>query len=148
MKNKLTQQEIDDISAKVKKYVMFEFNLDINSKSRKMEYIDARTIYYKILYDFYKMTYEEIGTTVDKTHAAILNSVTNFRYNIETDKVKRQRYLRILLALELISSEEMDYMSLSDKNSKLLKIYKLVSRIPESKVDFFYEKIHTMLEYC
>jgi len=148
MKNKLTQQEITDISAKVKKYVMFEFNLDLNSKSRKMEYIDARSIYYKILYDFYSMTYEEIASTVDKTHATVLGSVYNFRYHIEPDNVKRQKYLKILLALNLISEDEKEYMNLSNKNAKLSKLYRLVSRVPEDKVDFFYEKIHTLLEYC
>ncbi len=146
MKNKLTQQEIVDISTKVKKFVMFEFNLDLNSKSRKMEYVDARSIYYKILYDFYNMTYEEIASTVDKTHASVLNATTNFKYYIEQDKYKRERYLKILLALDLISIEEREYMDISDRNANYAKLYKLIRRVPESKIDFFYEKIHILLE--
>lgn len=148
MRVRPSQEYIAEVSAKVKKFVTFEFNLDLNSKSRKTEYVDARSIYYKILYDFYRLTYEEIASTVDKTHASVLNATSNFKYYIEQDKFKREKYLKILLALELISEEEKEYLYLSNKNTKLSKLYKLISRVPDSKVDFFYEKIHTLLENC
>lgn len=148
MRSRLTQEEITEISEKLKRYITFEFNLDINSKSRKAEYIDARSIYYKILYDFYGLKYEDIAKTIDKTHASILNAVSNFTYYIERDKFKREKYLKILIALELISEEEKEYMSISNKNTELSKLYKLVRQIPIDKVDFFYQKIHTLLEYC
>lgn len=148
MRTRPSKEYITEVSAKVKKFVTFEFNLDLNSKSRKTEYIDARSIYYKILYDFYKLTYEEIASTVDKNHVSILNSTSNFKYYIEQDKFKREKYLKILLALDLISEEEKEYLYLSNKNTKLSKLYKLISRVPDSKVDFFYEKIHTLLENC
>ena len=148
MRVKPSQEYITEVATKVKKFVTFEFNIDLNSKSRKMEYIDARSIYYKILYDFYNLTYEEIAGTVDKTHASVLNATSNFKYHIEQDKYKREKYLKILLALELISEDERDYMCMSEKNTNLSKLYKLVRRIPEDKVDFFYKKIHTLLEYC
>lgn len=148
MRSRLTQEEITEISEKLKRYVTFEFNLDINSKSRKAEYIDARSIYYKILYDFYGLKYEDIAKTIDKTHASVLNAVSNFTYYIERDKIKREKYLKILIALELISEEEKEYMSISNKNTELSKLYKLVRQIPIDKVDFFYQKIHTLLEYC
>lgn len=148
MRVKPSQEYIEEVAAKVKKYVTFEFNLDLNSKSRKTEYVDARSIYYKILYDFYKLTYEEIGSTVNKNHVSILNGTSNFKYYIELDKFKREKYLKILIALDLISEEEKEYMSMSNKNTKLSKLYKLIKRVPEDKVDFFYEKIHTLLEYC
>jgi hypothetical protein len=147
MKNKLTQQEITNISTRVKKYVMFEFNLDLNSKSRKTEYVDARSIYYKILYDFYKLTYEEIASTVDKTHASVLNATSNFKYYIEQDKVKCEKYLNVLLALKLISEEEREYMKLSNKSIRLSKLYKLVQTIPDDKAEFFYQKIENLLKY-
>lgn len=148
MRTKPSQEYIADVSAKVKKFVTFEFNLDLNSKSRKTEYIDARSIYYKILYDFYKLTYEEIGETVDKNHASILNAISNFTYYIERDNIKKEKYLKILIALNLISEEEKEYMSISNKNTELSKLYKLVRRVPEDKIDFFYKKIHSLLEYC
>lgn len=148
MRTKPSPEYIAEVSAKVKKFVTFEFNLDLNSKSRKTEYIDARSIYYKILYDFYKLTYEEIGETVDKNHASILNAISNFTYYIERDNIKKEKYLKILIALELISEEEKEYMSISSKNTELSKLYKLVRRIPEDKIDFFYKKIHSLLEYC
>lgn len=148
MRTKPSPEYIAEVSAKVKKFVTFEFNLDLNSKSRKTEYIDARSIYYKILYDFYKLTYEEIGETVDKNHASILNAISNFTYYIERDNIKKEKYLKILIALELISEEEKEYMSISSKNTELSKLYKLVRRVPEDKIDFFYKKIHSLLEYC
>lgn len=148
MRIKPSQEYIAEVSAKVKKFVTFEFNLDLNSKSRKTEYIDARSIYYKILYDFYKLTYEEIGETVDKNHASILNAISNFTYYIERDNIKKEKYLKILIALNLISEEEKEYMSISSKNTELSKLYKLVRRVPEDKIDFFYKKIHSLLEYC
>ncbi len=148
MRTKPSQEYIAEVSAKVKKFVTFEFNLDLNSKSRKTEYIDARSIYYKILYDFYKLTYEEIGETVDKNHASILNAISNFTYYIERDNIKKEKYLKILIALNLISEEEKEYMSISNKNTELSKLYKLVRRVPEDKIDFFYKKIHSLLEYC
>lgn len=148
MRTKPSQEYISEVSEKVKKFVTFEFNLNLNSKSRKTEYIDARSIYYKILYDFYKLTYEEIGETVDKTHASILNAISNFTYYIERDNIKKEKYLKILIALDLISEEEKEYMSISNKNTELSKLYKLIRRVPEDKIDFFYKKIHSLLEYC
>lgn len=148
MRTKPSQEYISEVSEKVKKFVTFEFNLDLNSKSRKTEYIDARSIYYKILYDFYKLTYEEIGETVDKTHASILNAISNFTYYIERDNIKKEKYLKILIALDLISEEEKEYMSISNKNTELSKLYKLIRRVPEDKIEFFYKKIHSLLEYC
>jgi hypothetical protein len=148
MRTKPSPEYIAEVSAKVKKFVTFEFNLNLNSKSRKTEYIDARSIYYKILYDFYKLTYEEIGETVDKTHASILNAISNFTYYIERDNIKKEKYLKILIALDLISEEEKEYMSISNKNTELSKLYKLIRRVPEDKIDFFYKKIHSLLEYC
>ena len=148
MRVKPSQEYISEVSEKVKKFVTFEFNLNLNSKSRKTEYIDARSIYYKILYDFYKLTYEEIGETVDKTHASILNAIFNFTYYIERDNIKKEKYLKILIALDLISEEEKEYMSISNKNTELSKLYKLIRRVPEDKIDFFYKKIHSLLEYC
>ena len=148
MRTKPSQEYIAEVSSKLKKFVTFEFNLDLNSKSRKTEYIDARSIYYKILYDFYKLTYEEIGETVDKNHASILNAISNFTYYIERDNIKKEKYLKILIALNLISEEEKEYMSISNKNTELSKLYKLVRRVPEDKIDFFYKKIHSLLEYC
>lgn len=148
MRVRPSQEHIIEVATKVKKFVTFEFNIDLNSKSRKMEYIDARSIYYKILYDFYNLTYEEIASTVDKTHASVLNATSNFKYHIEQDKYKREKYLKILLALELISEEEKEYMSISNKNTELSKLYKLIRRVPEDKIEFFYKKIHSLLEYC
>ena len=148
MRIKPSQEYIAEVSAKVKKFVTFEFNLDLNSKSRKTEYIDARSIYYKILYDFYKLTYEEIGETVDKNHASILNAISNFTYYIERDNIKKEKYLKILIALNLISEDEKEYMNLSNKNARLSKLYRFINRVPDDRVDFFYEKIHTLLEYC
>ena len=148
MRTKPSPEYIAEVSAKVKKFVTFEFNLNLNSKSRKTEYIDARSIYYKILYDFYKLTYEEIGETVDKTHVSILNAISNFTYYIERDNIKKEKYLKILIALDLISEEEKEYMSISNKNTELSKLYKLIRRVPEDKIDFFYKKIHSLLEYC
>ena len=147
MRIKPSQEHISELSAKVKKYITFEFNIDLNSKSRKTEYIDARSIYYKILYDFYNLTYEEIASTVDKNHVSIINSTSNFKYYIEQDKFKRERYLKILIALELISEEEKEYMCLSNKPTKRSKLYKLIKHVPEDKIDFFYEKINALLEY-
>lgn len=148
MRVKPSKEYIEEISSRVKKYVTFEFNIDLNSKSRKTEYVDARSIYYKILYDFYKLTYEEIASTVDKNHVSIINATSNFKYYIEQDKFKREKYLKILIALELISEEEKEYMCLSNKNTKLSKLYKLIKHVPEDRIDFFYEKIHKLLEYC
>lgn len=148
MRAKLSKEHIEETSARVKKYITFEFNIDLNSKSRKTEYIDARSIYYKIMYDFYKLTYEEIASTVNKNHSSIINAASNFRHYIEGDKFKREKYFKILIALELISEDEKEYMCLSNKNSKLAKLYKLIKRVPEDRIDFFYEKIHVLLEYC
>jgi hypothetical protein len=146
MRTKPSPEYIAEVSEKVKKHVTLEFNIDLNSKSRKMEYVDARSIYYKILYDYYKLTYEEIAETVDKNHASIINATSNFKYYIEQDSIKKEKYIKILLSLDLISQSEVELMSISDKNTKISKLYKLVRRVPEDKIDFFYEKIHTLLE--
>jgi len=72
--------------------VIQEFlEVDITTKSRKQEFINARMIYYKILRDL-KYSWTAIGLSVKKNHATILHAVRVFDDLITYDSELKKSY--------------------------------------------------------
>tara|TARA_R100000329_G_C7616723_1_gene218990 strand:+ start:3121 stop:3525 length:405 start_codon:yes stop_codon:yes gene_type:complete len=73
---------IQDLLLTASKY----FKVDIHTKSRKQEHIEARAIVYSIMRDCLNMTYKDIGKVFNKNHATILHAVNELPYMIKYTK--------------------------------------------------------------
>ena len=134
-----------------RKAVEGEFNLNIDIKSRRFDYIVARSCYYYLCRNLLKMSYYEIGKSVGKGHATVIHSLKEFKYILADDKIKsgiyNEKFDRILLfAKNSISQKETNmsieqlvrsynhYLILSGK--RLKQIEKLKKKIKVKDDDF------------
>lgn len=99
----------------LKEIVNQAFDLNVDHRSRKTEYITARAICYKILKDQCDMTYSFIGRQFNKNHATILHSIEEFPWMAKADKDMEKTYRKILDKWLSKSSE------FTDVNPNLLK---------------------------
>lgn len=67
------------------------FGVNILSKCRKRNYVDARMVYAKILRDE-KVPYQVIGQSLLKNHASIVYYVRCIDWLLEHDKLLRRKY--------------------------------------------------------
>ena len=60
------------------------YDVDIKTKSRKRNIIDARTVFYHLLYnEGYSLT--DIGRAINKNHATVINGLRLFEIILKTD---------------------------------------------------------------
>jgi hypothetical protein len=91
------------------------FDLNVDSRSRRSEYITARAICYKILKEHCDMSYTFIGRQFNKNHATILHALDEFPWMLKADREMEKNYRKILNKW-LIKSEDC-----TDTNPSLLK---------------------------
>tara|TARA_R100000781_G_scaffold99431_1_gene63015 strand:+ start:678 stop:1160 length:483 start_codon:yes stop_codon:yes gene_type:complete len=91
------------------------FDLNVDSRSRRSEYITARAICYKILKEHCDMSYTFIGRQFNKNHATILHAIDEFPWMLKADREMEKNYRKILNKW-LIKSEDC-----TDTNPSLLK---------------------------
>lgn len=60
---------------RIKEIVEQVYKLDITSKSRKMAYVQARAIYYKMCLQFGRLSQTRIAATVNRDHATVIHSM-------------------------------------------------------------------------
>jgi hypothetical protein len=100
------------------------FDINVDHRSRKADYIMARAICYKILKEQCSMTSTFIGRQFNKNHATILHSVQEFPWMLKADKGMEKTYRKILEKWLSRASE------LPDVNPVLLK--KDIQKLEES----------------
>ena len=79
----------------IKKAVDAQFHLNIAFNSRKIEYIRARLVYYKLAKELTTYSLAKIGALVYKDHATVLHSLGKF----EIDIMKHEKYNELYLIL-------------------------------------------------
>lgn len=67
------------------------FNVDIQKKSRKQQVIDARCVFFKILFDF-KYTKTDIAAVLGMHHASVIHSLRMMPIYLQHDSFLRERY--------------------------------------------------------
>jgi len=71
------------------------FGISINRKNRQRRYVLARSIFYKLLRDNTKMSFQEIANTFNKNHATVLHSIKQLEGYMEYDYSLRIDYITI-----------------------------------------------------
>lgn len=99
----------------LKEIVNQAFDLNVDHRSRKLEYITARAICYKILKEQCDMTSAFIGRQFNKNHATILHGLEEFPWMVKSDREMEKTYRKILDKWLSKSSE------FTDVNPVLLK---------------------------
>ena len=67
------------------------FNVDIKKKCRKQQVIDARCVFFKILFDF-KYSKTDIAAVLGMHHATIIHSLSMMPIYIQHDSFLKDRY--------------------------------------------------------
>lgn len=99
----------------IKDYVNNLYNLDIEKDTRKREYVDARTFYYKLCRDLTKCSLTHIGISVGRDHCAVIHALKNILHHLDTEEIEKA-YLHFG-KVENLPKESYSYLQY--KNSKL-----------------------------
>jgi len=94
---------------KVRNIVNNLFGLDIMTKSRQRQYVNARMIYSKILRD-QNHTYKSIAFSLRKNHASILHYVKSIDWLLSYDKDLLIKYKE---CIELLGDDSNEYSQLT-----------------------------------
>jgi hypothetical protein len=90
---KSIQQEVNEL----KQIVNNVFLLDLESKNRKREVVDARKVYSKILRNIgYK--YDVIGRSINKDHSTIVHYVSDIESIMPYDRDIKDKYIACEIA--------------------------------------------------
>jgi len=72
----------------IREYVNNTYGLDICKDTRKREYVDARTLYYKLCRDLTKCSLTTIGESVGRDHSIVLHSLKNILHHIDIEQIE------------------------------------------------------------
>ena len=135
----------------IKQLVENYFKIQLNSKTRRREYVEARAIYYKLLRENTRMSLASIGKTMNRDHATALHSIRKIEDWLQFDKQLRQDYntlnarvqhairLNPELFKEVKSVEdfyEVEYKKLEERYNQILKKNTLEYRDLVTKYNF------------
>jgi len=110
----------------IKELVNNYFNLDITRKTRKKEYVEARSYFYKLMREHTPYSLEQIGKEVNRDHASVLHGIKSLYNWMQQDTRIRNNY-RVLNSqlkslehqAEVINIDQniiIKYMALQEQN--------------------------------
>ena len=62
---------------KIRLYIESCLNIDITKRTRKRNYVYARTIYFKLCREYTKLSLSDIGETMNMDHASVVHAIGN-----------------------------------------------------------------------
>ena len=119
----------------LKEIVNQAFNLNVDNRSRKTEYVVARAMCYKILKEHSSMTSSFIGRQFNKTHATILHGLEEFPWMVKADR----------LNLALIEVQEQVALLSKDNKRCLSLVKKIENTVPETRLKLIEKKIYDII---
>ena len=149
-----------DIQREIRSRIEDELMIDLNKRresgkhDREKQYVYARAVYYRLLWEFTTMSTTDMGRTLDQHHATVLHSNKNvFPHLAEWGEHKYvELYLTIKKELEPIkekirkeAKERMDYSTLLRDNQKLSM--ELANALKEVNNESSYIKKFTAAKY-
>jgi len=110
----------------IKKLVENYFDLKIDATTRKREYVEARSMYFKLTRDNTRLSLTSIGKEVNRHYASVLHGIRQLESWIEKDKMVRNNYTALKNKLkgieqdaeEMLESDEsivLQYAALKDE---------------------------------
>ena len=108
---------------KFKKLVEQHFDLEINKKTRVFKYVFARACYYELCQKYTKNSLAKISSSVNKTHATVINALRELPYMLKSNILFSNQYTRLQLKAEklvVITKKKMDLNTLVNNYNILL----------------------------
>ena len=97
--------------------------LDLFKKTRQVEYVQARSLFYKFARDN-KQTLQNIGRYLKKDHASVMHSLRKYEQDVQYNKSFRALHNQVK---EILGS--LDIKSVKDATNTLLEAYELRNTI-------------------
>ncbi len=117
------------MNKKIIKRIVEEFySLDITTKTRERNYVEARAMYYKIVRDNTKLSLEVIGKSVNRNHATVLHGIKTLSNWIDTERTIKARYLLLKDQIEEIKSIASNRNLIKEVDQDLLLEYTNLNR--------------------
>lgn len=128
----------EEIKTKILNTIQKVTGVDITTKTRKYEFIEARMIYYKLLRDR-GYSLQEIGDTLDKNHATVLHGINVFNDIKDYDKDLMEKYSE---AIQLLAGEKISKYVTADEYAVEFAEWLKIKTTPE---DYYYKTIQDLL---
>lgn len=145
----------------IKKYIESSLKIKLKYKTRQRKYVYARALYFKLSKEYTKYNLTEIGGSMNVNHATVVHAIKNvFPMVLQYDETLRNiyedykfenkykntnikdNYLR-LMKENVGLRTELKENSLDNATGK--RFIDLVTRIPENKRDYIYDKLEIMV---
>ncbi len=122
---------IEDILKLVEK----ETNLDVTKKTRKREYVYARSVYFKICREKTLASFREIGELVGRDHASVIHGIKVFDV---LEVMKEERWLQVYKSI----SREVEFSVLNYlKANHVEEYHKLKYKRLKTKYNFLLTRL-------
>lgn len=108
---------------KFQKLVEQHFDLEINKKTRVFKYVFARACYYELCQKYTKNSLAKISSSVNKTHATVINALRELPYMLKSNILFSDQYTKLQLKAEkliVITKKKMDLNTLVNNYNILL----------------------------
>jgi len=120
-----------------RKIVELHFGLDIGKKSREFKYIFARACYYYLLRKFTTYSLHDIGKSIGKNHATVINGLKQLDGMIQCKEINISLYNSLMSKFNVDMENGKAKVTLKqlvlDYNYLLLENDKLKAQIEELK---------------
>tara|TARA_R110000765_G_scaffold209668_2_gene314889 strand:- start:68 stop:514 length:447 start_codon:yes stop_codon:yes gene_type:complete len=108
---------------KFQKLVEQHFDLEINKKTRVFKYVFARACYYELCQKYTKNSLAKISSSVNKTHATVINALKELPYMLKSNILFSDQYTKLQFKAEkliVITKKKMDLNTLVNNYNILL----------------------------
>lgn len=128
----------------IKKTVENFFTINLATKKRTLEYVEARAIYYKLCQEFCpsEFRFTQVGQSVDRNHATVMHGIKTFESLYLCSSLFRKSYNEIKDVLRAEIKDAIDINDLPELDEKLVNRFllrkdKTIERIMEANDRYF-----------
>ena len=145
----------------IENYIESSLNIKLKWKTRQRKYVYARALYFKLAKEYTKHSLHDIGKSMNVNHATVLHAINNvFPMVLQYDETLRDMYEDYKFENKYKNTDvKSNYLRLMKENVGLRTELKensldnatgkrfidLVTRIPENKRDYIYDKLEIMV---
>ena len=119
------------IKARVRNIVEEYYQIDISKVIRVRVYVEARSMYSKLLRDNTSMTYESIGESIGKDHTSVYHMVRQLESEMRFDSELNSKYVRLSSiyneSIQQGINEDNSLVEISISYNKLRDAYKMLT---------------------
>ena len=131
---------------KVKPLIDEYFNLDLSQKSRELDFVLARAVYFKVLRDVYFQSYQSMGRSIGKDHATAMHSYKHFDSYHDYYKSVKECYRHVQIKLGLIEKDPVDLVKDLDIKEHVKECLTYLVQLDDNELKAFIPKIDLYLK--